>query len=917
MPGHHPKHALLGRRRECETLDRVIDDAKAGQSRVLVLRGEAGMGKSALLDHLAASADGCRVARVAGVESEMELAFAALHHLCAPMLHRRDQLPDPQRDALGTAFGLSAGHPPDRFLVGLAALSLLSDMAEERPLVCLVDDAQWLDQASAQVLGFVARRLLAEPVALVFAAREPNDGNELAGIPDLMIGGLADGDARALLDSSIPWSLDERVKARMVAETGGNPLALLELPRGLTAAEVEFGFGLPATTPMVNRIEEGFLRQLQPLPSDTRRLLLIAAVEPLGDVPLLWRAAESLGIDRHAATPAETAGLINFGIRAQFRHPLVRSAARRAAELHDLRDAHRALAEVTDAELDPDRCAWHRAHAAAGPDEAVASDLVRAATRARRRGGYAAAAALLERAIELTPDAAQRGSRALAAALAKLFAADSEGGLKHIANAEMCPLDEVERAKLERLRASLIMSLGDSDEGSLMSLEAAQRLEPLDAHTARAAHFSALSTRAFIGRLGDARRLREFAEAARAAPAAPDPPRVTDLLLDGLATRYLDGYRTALPLLRRAIDACEQEREPGLQLAEWVVFIPTLPPEVWDDQAWHRLTAHLIAVTREAGGFLNIPMALDYRASFDIHAGRLAAASALVEESAAIREATGSTPALSGMELAAWRGHEAPALELIDTSIDFWTARGDGRWISLAEYARAVLFNGLGRYDAAFEAARSACEHDDLGIHGWALAELVEAGARSSNIDIAQDGARRLEEQTGAAGTDWALGVEARSRALLSDGDTADTLYRDAIDHLASTRMRVDLARAHLLYGEWLRREQRRLDAREQLRRAHEMLTDMGAAAFAERARRELLATGETVRKRSVDPSDALTPQEVQIARLAADGESNPEIGSRLFISPRTVEYHLSKVFVKLGVKSRRELRRALAPVQR
>lgn len=912
MPYARPGSELQGRRNECVALDRLLEDVRRHHARVLLVHGEAGIGKTVLLDYVAAKAEGCHVARVAGIEPEMELAFAGIHQLCAPILNRREHLPPPQREALDVAFGLSAGHPPDRFIVGLAVLSLLSDVAEERPLVCLVDDGQWLDRASAQVLAFVARRLLAESVGLVFALRQPYDGEEWAGIPDLAIGGLGDSDARALLDSAFPWRLDERVRTRMVAETGGNPLALLEFPKGFTPAELEFGLGSTENIPLSSRIEEGFLRQLQQLPADTRRVLLLAAVEPLGDVSLLRRAADSLGIDREAGAPAEAAGLISLGLWVRFRHPLVRSAVRRAADLGDLREAHRVLAEATDKDLDPDRHTWHRAQAAARPDEAVAHDLDRAAARARRRGGYSAAAALLERAIDLTPGAAERGTRALNAALMKMFAAEHSRALELCTIAEICPLEELQRARLQRIHAAVLMNLGRSDEGSLRSLEAAKRLEPLDPESARGAHFAALSQRLFIGRFGEARQIRDFAEAARAALPAPDPPRVTDLLLDGLATRYLDGYRAALPGLRHAIQACEQLREPGLQLAEWVVFIATVPPEVWDDDGWHLLTTHVVTLSREAGGPLNIPMALDYRASFEVHAGQLAAATALLEEAAALKEATGSTPALTPIELAAWRGRESRALEVIETSIHFWSGRGDGRWISLAEYARAVLYNGLGRYEAALDAARRALEFEDFGLVGWALVELVEASARSGRFDMAEDGVRRLEQQTTAAGTPWALGVEARSRALLIDGNDADTFYQEAIAHLAGTRMQVDLARAHLLYGEWLRRAKRRLEAREQLRNAYESLAQMGLEAFAERARRELAATGETARKRTVETKIPLTPQESQVARLAGERHTNVEIAAQLYISPRTVEYHLAKVFSKLDITSRRELPGAL-----
>nr|MDQ3821817.1 AAA family ATPase [Actinomycetota bacterium] len=408
MGGTHPAPRLRGRRGECEALDRLLANVRAGESRVLVLRGEAGIGKTALLEYLMERASGCRVARAAGVESEMELAFAGLHQLCAPLLDRLGHLPVPQREALSTAFGLSAGEPPDRFLVGLAVLSLLAEVAEEAPLVCLVDDAQWLDHASAATLAFVARRLLAERVGFVFALREPTDDADLTRLPGLVVGGLGDADARALLNSVIKGPVDERVRDRIVAETHGNPLALLELPRGFTPAEVAGGFGLPSTLPLSGRIEQGFRRQLQRLPVETRQLLLTAAAEPVGDATLLWRAADRLGIGADAAAAAEAASLIEIGAGVRFRHPLVRSAIYRSASPQQRRAVHRALAEVTDPERDPDRRAWHRAHATVAPDEEVAVELEHSAGRAQARGGVAAAAAFLERATELTLDPARR-----------------------------------------------------------------------------------------------------------------------------------------------------------------------------------------------------------------------------------------------------------------------------------------------------------------------------------------------------------------------------------------------------------------------------------------------------------------------------------------------------------------------------
>jgi DNA-binding CsgD family transcriptional regulator len=905
MVNSHPHAAvLLGRRGERAALDRLLAGVRAGQSEVLVLRGEAGVGKSALLEDLRERAAGCRVARTAGVESEMELAFAGLHQLCAPFLDRLERLPEPQRVALGTAFGLSVGPAPERFFVGLAVLGLLSEVAEDRPLVCLVDDAQWQDRASAQALAFVARRLQAESVALVFAVREPAE--ELAGLPELVVGGLDDEAARALLRSAIRGRLDERVRDRIVAETRGNPLALLELPQGRTVAELAGGFGLPDLL-LATRIEQSFLRRLASLPDATRRLLLVAAAEPVGDVSLLWRAAGHLGLGTDASSPAQAAGLVELGVSVRFRHPLVRSAAYRAAAPEERQEAHRALAEATDPEADPDRRAWHRAHAAAGLDEAVAAELERSAGRAQARGGVAAAAAFLERATALTPDPARRGARALAAAQATLEAGAPDAAEALLAIVEMGPSDELARARLARLRAQIAFARRRGSDDPPLLLDAARRLEPLDPALARETYLEALGAAIFAGRLSGAVGVAEVAEAARAAPPAASPPRASDLLLDGLVTRFTEGYAAGVAPLRRALEAFAPGAE-GDPRRLWMAC--RVAPELWDDERWHVLTTHGTQLAREAGALTVLPLALTYRAAVAVHAGELAAAAALVEEADAITAATGNVPLMyASLLLAAWRGHEAPALELIEASIRDAGARGEGRAIGLTEYATAVLFNGLGRYEAALAAARRAREHVDLEILGWTLTELVEAGVRGGARDEAAAALERLEERTAAAGTDWALGIGARSRALLREGEEAEAAYREAIDRLGRGRVRVHLARAQLLYGEWLRREQRRLDAREQLRAAYDTFAHSGAEAFAERAGRELVATGETVRRRTVQTRDHLTAQEAQIARLAATGHTNPEIGAQLFLSPRTVEYHLHKVYAKLGIGSRRELR--------
>jgi DNA-binding CsgD family transcriptional regulator len=915
MSNPHRGPALRGRRSECASLDRLLEDVRGGQSRVLVLRGDAGVGKTALLDYLAASASGCRIARSVGVESEMELAFAGLHQLCAPMLPHLARLPAPQRDALGTAFGLTAGAAADRFLVGLAVLSLLSEAAEERPLVSLVDDAQWLDRASAQVLAFVARRLLAEPMALVFAVRESREELELGNLPVMVIGGLNDSDARALLDSVVPGRLDERVRDQIVAETRGNPLALLELPLGLTAAELAGGFGLPGARPLASRIEQSFLQRLQSLPAATQRLLLAAAAEPTGDVPLLWRAAARLGLGADAAAPAEAAGLIELGGRARFRHPLARSAAYGAAALPDRQEVHRALADATDPETDPDRRAWHRAQAARGPDEMVAGELERSADRAQGRGGMAAAAAFLERATDLTPDPARRGARALAAAQAKFEAGAANAAYELLAAAEIGPLDELQRARLARMRAHIVFAQRRGSDAPPLLLDAARRLEPLDDRLARETYLEALGASTFAGRLSRGPGLREAAGSARAAAragAALDPPLAVDLLLNGLAERFTEGFVAGMPPLRRALLAFRQEDGRHEDQTRWLWLACRVAPDLWDDETWQELAARGVRAARDAGALTLLPIALTYRAGVHVHAGEFAAASALIEEADAISEATGNAPvSYTSLVLAAWRGQEIPALGLIAGGVRGATARGEGRLVALAEYATAVLYNGLGRYEEALAAARRGCEYEDLGLFGWSLTELIEAGARAGASDVAGDALRRLEEQTLACGTDWALGTAARARALLTDGETAEALYREAIERLQLSRMAVHLARAYLVYGEWLRRENRRADAREQLRMAYEMLNRIGAEAFAERARGELLATGETVRKRRLQTRDVLTAQEAQVARLAAEGYTNPEIATQLFISPRTAEYHLHKVFAKLGISSRRRLRDA------
>jgi DNA-binding CsgD family transcriptional regulator len=903
---------LVNRHSECAILDRVVEAVHAGESRALVLSGEPGVGKTALLEYLHERASACHIVRVAGVQSEMELAFAALHQLCSPVLGSLPGLSLPQRDALRTALGMSPGPPPDRFLVGLAVLSLLSGAAEQQPLLCLVDDEQWLDRTSAQALGFVARRLQAESVGLVFTTRAPS--SDLAGLPELKVEGLREADAQALLDAELAGPLDTGVRDQILAETHGNPLALLELLRGLTMQQLAGGFGLPGTIDLPGGIDENFRRRVDVLPDQTRQLLLIAAAEPLGDPVLVWRAAARLGIGAQAAAPAVHASLIEFGTRVRFRHPLVRSVVYGSASPQHRQQVHGALAHVTDREHDPDRHAWHRAHAAPGPDEDVAAELERSASRAQARGGVAAAAAFLERATTLTLDPARRIERALGAAGANLQAGAFDTVRQLLSIAEAGAITDLQQARIDLIAADLAFVTNRGSDAPSLLLKAAKRLEPIDPGLSRSTYLQAFSAAMLAGRLALGGGVLEVARAAGAAPPPRHATRAPDLLLDGLAAHFEGGYEAGLPILRRALDVFGIGMSVDEQLrCHWVAGV--VAPHLWDDERWHLLSDRHVQLARGVGALSELPLAISLRAFTMLFAGDMTGAASLVGEIQVVLDATATHLApYAELGLAALRGEQAQAAALIEATISEVNLRGEGIGIAVAEWANAVLNNGLGSYEQAMQAAQRATAYSvEMVTPSWATAELVEAAVRSGHNDVGADALRRLTERTTPIGTDWARGVEARSRALLSEGDAAERLYLVSIESLGSTRVRTELARAHLLYGEWLRRERRRIDARAQLRIAHEMLDTMGMDAFAERARRELQATGETARKRVVATYDQeLTAQEARIARMARDGLSNPEIGVRLFISARTVQFHLKNVFTKLGISSRSQLDRVL-----
>ena len=904
---------FLGRTGERERLDAMLARIRDGQSAVLVIRGPPGIGKTELLRYAARQASGLRTAEVEGVQAEMELGFAAIHQLCAPLFDALDGLAAPQRDALEVALGIESGDAPDRFLVAVAVLNLLSATAAQRPLLCLVDDAQWLDAASAQTLGFVARRLHAEPVAMVFGLREPVTSRAFDRLPQLSIQGLDEVDARALLARAVPGRLDDRVSDRIIAETGGNPLALVELSQRMSPSERAGGFAPNATGDLPGQLEARYLERIAELPAATRRLILLAAAEPLADAAVLWRAAAHLSIDPSALDPATEAALLEIDDRVRFRHPLVRSAVYRAAAPDERRSVHDALAAVSDRELSSDRRAWHRALAAAGPDEAVAADLEHSAGRAQQRCGLAAAAALLERATALTPDPAVQARRALTAAEAIFQAGDFRATHRLLATAESGPLDGVQGSSVALLRGHVAFASGQGTAAAArLMLKAARELEAFDLRTARRAYLTAWRAAVAAGHLGGAGVLVEICRAVRRLPRLPPAPHALDLLLDGLALLTTDGRAAATPVLQRAARAAVEM--PAHDVLRWGGLAVSAGSAIWDADSASAIAERQAQIVRDAAALAELPTHLSALAADKAWLGDFAAARALVAESDSVAAATGNrTPPFAAVRIAALQGDHAEASALIEAAIEEATANGHGTGAKFAQWSAAVLNNGLARYDIAVVAAQEATANAiDPWQSMWVLPELVEAAARAGDLGLARDALERLAETTEPAGTDFALGIEARSQAIVSVGAAAEALHLEAIGRLSRTRLRPELARGHLLFGEWLRGEGRNIDAREQLRTAEDMFAAIGMEAFAERARAELVASGAKVRQHPDERRAELTPQEEQIARLARDGLTNADIGRQLFLSPRTVEWHLHKVFAKLGIEARSGLDAAL-----
>jgi DNA-binding CsgD family transcriptional regulator len=898
---------LYGRQGECARLAKLAHGVPAGGSAVLVVQGGPGTGKTALLDFTAGLDTGLPVIRAVGAESEQELPFGGLHQVCGTMLHLLGRLPGPQREALEIAFRMRAGTGPDRFLVGLAVLGLLAESAAEQPLMCLIDEAHVLDQESRHALGFAARRLATEPLLLLFAAPEPV--RELAGLPTMALGGLRDADARDLLASVVLCPMDERVRDQVLAEAGGNPGALVGLLSEVSPAQLAGGLAL-CDVPSASAPGTLFT-ELSELPPETRQVLLLAAADPTGDPALLWRATAQLGITSEAAALAAEAGLVAFGSRVVFRDHAVRSAAYRVASLRERRSAHHALAQATDPGTDRDRRAWHQAKALSGLDEDVAAELEAAAGRAQARGGLPAAAAFLERAATATPDPGRRAERSLTAAAAMLQAGDPGTAAKLLDLTEDDTLDDHGQARADFVRARLAFIVNRGGDASPLLLDAARQLSRFDRARSAAAYLDAIRAALAAGsRAAPGATMADVARAARTGASSTDAPWPTDTLLAGLAASFSGELTEGASLLRRALSGFGGELTTAAELS----LLPLACAgalQLWDDHAADALASRYVRLARTEGALSDLPSALNMLSCLRVLAGDLAAADCLSAEARAVAETIGITDAPYGaLGLAALRGPEDQALALIGSTGEDAALRGEGLVIAAAKWAAAMLHNGLGQYARALAAAEDALGHTGpTVIAGWPMAELIEAAVRSGQPGRAEAAMCSLSRIAVAADTDWARGVLARSQALLSD---QEDLYQAAIGYLGRSRAQVDLARAHLVYGEWLRRENRRADAREQLHRADDMLGAMGAAGFAARARHELLATGETVRKRAAGTDRVLTPQELRIAIQARDGKTNREIGAELFLSARTVEWHLHKICAKLGIASRRQLRDVL-----
>ncbi|MEU9380159.1 AAA family ATPase [Streptomyces sp. NPDC048279] len=913
MPGDEPVDLLFGREEERRRLAEMLDNARRGMSGVLVLRGGPGTGKSALLRYLqATAADDFEIMRFDAVESETELGFAALYQLLRPHLSQLPKLPDAQRNALCQVFGLQERtSPPDRFLVGLAALGLVAARADDRPLLCLMDDTHWLDEESVAVLAFVARRLHADAVMMVFSTRDRIDGvDHLAGLPELAVNGLDAQAAGRLLESLVAKGLDREVRSHLVASTGGNPLALIEAARELSADQLSGTAPLPEPIPLGHALERIYLREVRALPSQTRALLLTSAADPTSNPNVLWRAGPKLGFDADAAAAAEDRDLLSIRETVRFRHPLIRSAVYYGTPLARRARVHSVLAEVAADLGETDLHAWHLGAAATEPDDAVAAELDRAAVRARGRGDWTGSSSLLARAAALTQGPQNRARRLLRAAEASAVAGSPRRAQALLEEAAAHPEDRRHRGRVQRVQARIHRLTGAPAAATSALLAAAGELGQVDVRLARDILLEALVQAQISGALAPrgASRL-SVAEAVRSLPLpAGIPATMGDVLLEADTAVHLEGLAGAAPKLRQAIEGLRQEESTGPEVFQWLAAACAHATMLGDDITLHELAWRLHAEARQQSAVIPMALALSHTAISELIAGHLDECERLFDQCAALEEARGSQHHIGALLVAALRGRFDEAHVLMDVVREHTARTGQGYQLVFLDYARCVVELSRCRYEEAYLSL--AGKIGDTCQLKFALADMAEAAVRSGREAAARELLELLSGLAERTPVPALLGDLARARALTAtDPSSAEKLYVQAIRHHDGVRGPLRRARSHQLYGEWLRRARRGKEARHELRTAYELFDAMGARGYAGRTARELSAAGDPPPTGGQAPGPGiLTPQEARVARLAVGGATNREIAAQLYLSVHTVDYHLRKVFRKLDVRSRREL---------
>jgi DNA-binding CsgD family transcriptional regulator/1,2-phenylacetyl-CoA epoxidase PaaB subunit len=896
---------VVGRREQRAALAALIDGARAGMSGAIIVRGAKGSGKTHLLDCAIADATDCLVLRSSGVEIESGLAFATVQQLCGPLVDRVAELPLPQAEALGVALGLEPGPTADPLLVGLGLVSLLAAVASERPVVCVLDDAEWVDESSAQAIGVASRRLAGVGVVLLLASGGSASITAFTGLDEMRIHALSRAEAQSMLSLELPGRLDPDVRDRILAEARGNPLAIRQFGRATAVTALAGGFAIDAGAEVDAAIAAYVTGRLSPLPDDVTTALLLAAAEPLGDATSFQKALASAGLPADVQRAAEATDLVEIGDRVLFSHPLARHVVYRCASDGQRRDAHRVLAESVDGTARVDHVSWHRSQTCTGPREEVAEATERSSVAAGRAGGTAAAAAFLERAAELSEEPGARARRALDAARLHGRSGGFDDALRLIADIDHNHVGAATPAMAQLAAAEIAASTGRPD-AALELLAAAERIAATEPELSVSTRLSALDVAACAGRLGTDGGVRHVAAVARSA-IAPPGRNGAEQLLHAAAARWRSEDVADHDALARAIDACCADESTVHTFATRVAM------ELRDEKAWATLARRDVDHARRTGAAAQMPRALDLRACLHLSRGEVGLAESVADEAAHIARSIGAAePALASILLAGWRCSNADPLEWIDAWSCRATSRGDGSALTLLDHCRSLVHVASGRYEQALHEAQRVFERDEPFVSAWAAPEVVEAAVRSGRPEEAAQAFECARSISHATGSSWARGIEQRCIALLVDDGSTDEHFRESIRHLERSGMRFDLARTHLLYGEWLRRNKRRLDARTPLRLALEVFDALGAVAFATRAVLELRASGGQARRRTPDTIVALTERESQVAELAGHGFSNPEIGKQLFISPRTVEYHLHKVFSKLGITSRSQLRAAL-----